>query len=291
MGCKLCKKKGYQKINYLAPQEKEIKIKDYTSEKDNNLEILEIKYNILNYVPLVEFVNLLEQFNLDTLNIITDEPMRTKFGYDDEFLNKPINRNEFQNFIENKIYDLEDINEILTNNQEIMKIFLEMCLQIYDNLEFALNQNNKEENIIIKKRNILAIGMLFCSCENIEKIKLFFDIFKNEKEEFAKSEALDNYLLTLFLISSYCLVKARENINHSPLGINILSKEDLYNLLKVSQLKNCEYLVKIFNEEFFGEKNIKWEDFKYKFENIEKSFGWVLTSKGIRRKLEKILSS
>ena len=291
MGCKLCKKKGYQKINYLAPQEKEIKIKDYTSEKDNNLEILEIKYNILNYVPLVEFVNLLEQFNLDTLNIITDEPMRTKFGYNDEFLNKPINRNEFQNFIENKIYDLEDINEILTNNKEIMKIFLEMCLQIYDNLEFALNQNNKEENIIIKKRNILAIGMLFCSCENIEKIKLFFDIFKNEKEEFAKSEALDNYLLTLFLISSYCLVKARENINHSPLGINILSKEDLYNLLKVSQLKNCEYLVKIFNEEFFGEKNIKWEDFKYKFENIEKSFGWVLTSKGIRRKLEKIPSS
>ena len=291
MGCKLCKKKGYQKINYLAPQEKEIKIKDYTSEKDNNLEILEIKYNILNYVPLVEFVNLLEQFNLDTLNIITDEPMRTKFGYNDEFLNKPINRNEFQNFIENKIYDLEDINEILTNNKEIMKIFLEMCLQIYDNLEFALNQNNKEENIIIKKRNILAIGMLFCSCENIEKIKLFFDIFKNEKEEFAKSEALDNYLLTLFLISSYCLVKARENINHSHLGINILSKEDLYNLLKVSQLKNCECLVEVFNEEFFGEKNIKWEDFKYKFENIEKSFGWVLTSKGIRRKLEKIPSS
>ena len=288
MGCKFCKKKGYQKINYLAPDEKEIEIKDYSSKNDNILEILETKYNILNYVQLVEYVNLLDQFNLETLTIITDEPMKIIFRYDDEFLTKSLSKEEFKNFIEKKIYLLEIINEIISNNQEIMPIFLNMCLVIYDNLEFALNQKYEDKSSIniIKKSNLLAIGMLYCSCENIEKIKLFFDIFKNEKEEFYKSDKLDNYLLTLFLTSSYCLVKARENISNQNKEINSLSKEDLTTLLNIYQVKKCENLVTTFNEVFFRGQNFKWEIFKNKFEDKENGFGWLLTSKGIRRKLE-----
>ena len=34
MGCNQCRKKGYQKVNYLAPDEKEISFKDYSSPND-----------------------------------------------------------------------------------------------------------------------------------------------------------------------------------------------------------------------------------------------------------------
>ena len=34
MGCNQCRKKGYQKVNYLAPDEKEISFKDYSSSND-----------------------------------------------------------------------------------------------------------------------------------------------------------------------------------------------------------------------------------------------------------------
>jgi hypothetical protein len=286
MGCNMCKKKTYQKINYLAPEDKEIEIKDYSSQNDKNLEILETKNNFFNFVQLVEFVNLLEQFSIETSTIITDEPMRTKFTSTDEFLNQDINVEEFQSFIENKIFNLEDLSDIMETNQQYVPIFKEMCIDIYKALQLKLGQHYNDDQYILKKRNLLAIGMLFCACENIEKIKLFFDIFKNDKEEFCKSDNLDDFLLTLFLISSYCLISVRINLNNVELGIEKVSKDDLIKLVKIYELENCRNLVAKFNDGFFGQEGCKWENFRKKFEDIENGFGWVISSKGIRRKLE-----
>ena len=290
MGCNYCKKKGYQKINYLAPLEKEISIKDYYSENDKQLEIIETKFNFFSYVQLVEYANLLEEFSFETSTLVTDEPMRTNFNSNDLFLTKEMSSEEFQSFIENKIFNLEEIYEILSNNKEIATIFKLICIEIYkaleEKLEYSKIENKKTG--LINKRNLLAIGILFCSCENIEKIKLFFDIFKNNKEEFCKSDNLDDFLLTLFLISSYCLISVRININNDKLGIEKVSKDDLIKLLNIFELENCRNLVAKFNDKFFGQEEgcYKWENFRKKFEDIENGFGWVISSKGIRRKLE-----
>ena len=330
-----CEKRTYQKINYLAPEEREIEIKDFDSPNDKNLEILESKFNFFNFVQLVEYVNLLDQFNIQTSTIITDEPMRTNFSSKDEFLKQTMSIEEFQSFIENKIFDLEGLFEIIGNkdNQESISIFKNMCLEIYRALDLKLKQHSKENNEtdLIKKSNILAIGILFCACENIEKIKLLFNIFKRgkeedkkkeekkkeeenkeeenkeeenkeeenneeenkeeekkkeEEEEFRKSDDLNDYLLTQFLISSYCLISARKKISNTALQIEKIEEDDLINLANVSELKNCENLVKKFNETFFEKESYKWEEFKRKFEDIDNGFGWVISSKGIRRKLE-----
>ena len=56
--------------------------------------------------------------------------------------------------------------------------------------------------------------------------------------------------------------------------------------------KNSENLFKYFNNNFFGENKdeLDWDEFKKKFisnENQEnKSFGWILSTQGIRSKLE-----
>ena len=68
--------------------------------------------------------------------------------------------------------------------------------------------------------------------------------------------------------------------------IEKIEEDDLINLANVSELKNCENLVKKFNETFFEKESYKWEEFKRKFEDIDNGFGWVISSKGIRRKLE-----
>ena len=287
MGCNFCKKKGYQKINYLAPQEKEIEIKDYSSPNDKDLEILETKMNFFNFVQLVEYVNLLEQFSIETSTIITDEPMHTNFSSKDEFLNQDISIEEFQSLLENKIFYLDELYDIIENNKEIVSLFKEMCIEIYKALELKLRQHsNENETNIVKKRNLLAIGILFCSSENIEKIKLFFDIFKNEQELFCESKELDNFLLSLFLIGSYCLISARNKISNTKLGIEKIKKEDLTKLVSCAELKDCEYLVKIFNDNFFRGKSYEWNEFKNKFEDMENGFGWIISSRGIRRKLE-----
>ena len=284
MGCNFCRKKGYERVNYLAPEEKEIVLKDYSSPNDEPLDILESKQNFLNRVQLVDYINLLEQFSKDTSEIITDEPMHSDFSPKDEFLDESMSLEEFQSFIENKILMVDDLKDLIQKESKI--IFKKLCDEIYKGLENKLREHDNSFNTI-EKRNILAIGILYCDCENIEKIKLFFDIYKyEEKNEFVKSEKLNDFLITLFLISSYCITTSRNNIFDEQKGIKKLEKEQLLNLYKISELKNCENLVNIFNESFFKNESYNWNDFKKKFMDVDKGFGWIFSSKGIRRKLE-----
>ena len=288
MGCNLCRKKGYQKVNYLAPDEKEINFKDYTSPNDEPLTIIESKENFLNFVQLVEYVNLLEQFTIESSTVNSERQLRTKFSSKDEFLTKEISLEEFQSFIENKIFTLEELYEITGNNEKSASIFKQICIEVYKALELKLKQhyNESETPVIIKKRNLLAMGLLFCNSNNVEKVKLFFDIFKNDNEEIAKSEELDDYLLSLFLTGSYCLISARNKIGGNYNEVGKLPKEDLVKLVNCAELKDCENLVNMFNNNFFVKESYTWEDFKGKFEDLENGFGWIFSSKGIRRKLE-----
>ena len=71
-------------------------------------------------------------------------------------------------------------------------------------------------------------------------------------------------------------------------GIRQLNENELLNLYETSDLQNCEQLVERFNYTFFTKDGYNWDDFKKQFIDIDYGFGWVLSSKGIRRKLELI---
>ena len=205
----------------------------------------------------------------------------------DEFFQKEMSVEEFQSFIENKIFNVDEIYDLLGSNEKSASIFKQMCIEIYKALELKLRQHYKnEEAIVIKKKNLIPIGLLFCDSKNIEKIKLFFDIFKNEDDAFIKSEELDNFMLSVFLVASYCLISARNKIGKNSEGLEKLSQEDLVKMINFAELKDCQNLLKVFNEEFFDKESFTWTEFKAKFEDAENGFGWIFTSKGIRRKLE-----
>ena len=283
----MCRKKGYQKVNYLAPDEKEIEFKDYSSPNDQPLYIIETKNNFFNFVQLVEYLNLLEQFTIQNSTVDSDPNMKTKFSSKDEFLTQEMSLEEFQSFIQNKIFTLDELIELIGNNEEIATLFKEICVEIYKALELKLKQYyNDGSPIIIKKRNLLPIGILFCSSNNVEKMKFIFDIFKNENGEISKSEELDDYLLSLFLTGSYCLISARNKIGNNFNKIEKLEKDELLKLINCAELKDCKNLVDVFNEKFFDKEKYNWEDFKEKFKDLENGFGWIFSSKGVRRKLE-----
>ena len=287
MGCHMCRKKGYQIVNHLAPEEKEIKFKDYSSPNDEPLSIIENKQNFFNFVQLVEYINLLDQFTIETSTVSSKNAMKIKFSSKDEFLKKEISLEEFQSFIENKIFNLEELYEITGNNEKSASIFKQMCIEIYKALELKLRQHNNDNSpVILKKSNLIPIGILYCASNNIEKIKLIFDIFKNDNEEISKSDELNEYLLSLFLTGSYCLISARNKVGSTNEEIGKLAKEDLVKLINVSELKDCENLVNVFNNSFFTKEKYNWEEFKGKFEDLENGFGWIFSSKGIRRQLE-----
>ena len=242
-------------MNYFAPDEKEIKFKDYSSPNDHLLGEIESKQNFFKYIALYEYINLLDNFTVENSTVRSDFPKKNRFSSSDEFYQKDIAKEEFQSFIENKIFKIDEISELAKSNELSATIFKQICIEFYRALELKLRQNyESNDNVVIRRKNLIPFGLIFCHGNNIEKIKLFFDLFKNENEEFCKSDDLDNFMLTAFLTSSYCLISARNKIGKNFDNIEELQKDELIRLVNCAELKDNQNLVKVFNETFFDKE-------------------------------------
>jgi hypothetical protein len=286
-----CKRVSEDTSSIFAPGEQEISFPDYESRSDSYFALIEGKYNLIKNVQLLEFMNLLEAFSIETATINFQGKYRSNFSSKDEFLSTIIHQDEFQSFIENKLLNTDDIIEMYGEDEQTLALFKECFVKIFSSLNVKLNSIYKGGDKIdkISKRNIVGLGLLFCRGQNISKVKLFFDLFKDENERFGKSDILDNYLISLFIISSYCLLSIRMTINNPGKELPKIENNLAYNLLNSNGLaqKNCENLLKYFNDKFFEKENYTWDEFKKKFsENKNESFSWIFSTKGIRSKLE-----
>ena len=290
-----CKKISEDTSSIFAPGEQEVYFPDYESRSDKYFSLIEGKYNLIKHIQLLEFLNLLELFSLETATIHHDGKFRSDFSSKDKFLDTILHQDEFQSFIENKLLKIPDIIEIFGEDEQTSTIFKECFVKIFSSLNVKLNsyyQTNREDKIT--KRNLVGLGLLFCRGQNISKIKLFFDFFKDENNHFVKSENLDNYLIGLFFISAYCLLTIRTSINYPGQNLPKIGNNLAQNLLNGNGMtqKHVENLLKYFNEKFFDKESFTWEEFKKKFEyDNSNSFAWIFSTKGIRSKLEdKIIS-
>ena len=274
--------------SFASTTEKEIAVQKYSSTNDAFFTEIEKKYNILTYIQLVEYINLLEYFTLDTATVAFEGQMKTEYSSRDEFLTYIISVDEFQSFIENKILKVKEIYEMAGNNELMVSTFKSGFIELYNSLKMKLNQHYQKEKDfdIITKRTLIPLGILFAISNIVGKIKLIFDIFKDENGNFTKSNELDEFLLSSFLLSSYCMISTRRKISKINSNISELGKDDLIKCLQVSELKDCENLVNIFNQTFFEKESYSWPEFKEKFEKKGNGFQWILSPSGIRSKLE-----
>ena len=291
MGSDFCceKRTVNNSIQSFAPSnEQEIPPHKFTSTNDSYFEEIESKYNVLTYINLIDYINLLENYTIETATLPFSGNIKTEYSGKDAFMSKQMSVDEFQSFIENKLFVIKEITGLGEKNELMLTISKSVFLEIYSSLELKLNQNfnNPSNEPIINKGMLMPLGIIFCSCNVLGKIKLIFDLFKNEQNKFVKSDELNTYLISSFLICSYCMISARKKINKTNSNIKALTKDDLIKCLKVSELKDSQNLVKVFNNTFFDKDELTWDEFKAKFENNEGGFQWLLSSKGIRKKLE-----
>ena len=291
-GCNFCQscscssKKRNQNIYQIAPStEKQITKYKYSSTFDPFYDEIEGKYNILTYIQLINYINLLKYYSLETATLKFNRPLKTQFSPKDSFLSQPISVDHFQSFIENHLFKIPEIYEMSAKNEFGFSIFKTVILEVHKSLELKLNQHYGEtiENRI-RKRNLVPLGILYCVSNVVSKIKLIFDLHKNENGLFVKSNELNEYLISSFLIASYCIVSARNKISaHSQLFPG-LTKDELIQMIQVSELKDSQNLVNVFNNSFFDKEALTWEEYRNKFEDIN-GFQWILSSNGIRKKL------
>ena len=290
MGLNICCEKRFAKTEIYSlapPNEREISPIRFTSPNDSFFEDIETKYNVFTYIQLVEFLNLLENYSIETATLTFTGKMRTDFSKNDQFLSATMNVDEFQSFLENKIFKTSEINALSENNEEMLSRFKTAFIEIFGSLELKLNQHYSQNNgETITKKTLIPIGVIFCISSIVGKIKLIFDLYKNDNNMFVKSDDFDKYLISSFLICSYCMISSRRKVSNSHSNVPKMNNSDMIKCLKVSELKDSQNLVKVFNETFFDKEELSWSEFRDKFEDKENSFQWILSPKGIRKKLE-----
>ena len=290
MGFDLCcqKKLSKKELYSFAPtREKEILRIKYKSNYDFLFEELEHKYNILGHIQLIDYVNLLNNYEPETATLNLTGVMKKDYSHHDYSLSYVMTVDIFQNFIENKLYKTSEIIQLSEKKELMLSTFTEVCREIFNSLELKLNQHYEEKrNDRITKKILISLGVLYCKSDVIGKIKLIYDLFKNDKDKFVKSEDFEKYLISSFLICSYCMLSVRKKIIRANKKIPEMKEEDFINCLKVCQLKISQNLLTIFNENFFDKDEFDWNEFKSKFNQKENGFQWILSPKGIRKMLE-----
>ena len=282
------KKSDENQYDDFAQGQTNIVFPEYKSISDAFLVDVEKNNNLFYFIPLIDFVNLLENFTIRNDTNPTEIKRKTNYKSTDKFLEEEISREEFQAFITIDILNHKNIYDIAMKNNEKKENFQNIFTIIYDSLLTQLNQHFKNKmSERLKKRHILAIGLLYCLSNNIGKIKFFYDIFNAEDIGFWKCEELDEFLLSLFVIASTGIINARMKIGTINKNFPPLKQEESYALVKYNELNNCQKLLKQFDKEFFDIDQMTYEEFKGRF-SASNSCGWIFEPKGIREKLQTI---
>lgn len=285
----LCSKQS-QSITSPLPSEKEVSICSYKSNADDTLKLQENKFNYLNKINFADFLyslanysneNATVEFKYDDVNIdfkITSPTFSDDFGVD-----------VFQSFIENRILKHDNIYNAKIE-ESLIGIFKDNLIQNVTALNLKLKQSHTDDPNFtgVKKSNIIPYGLLYCVGANTVKIKAIFNLF-GDNGIIKKSVAFDEFLLSLFLIASYCSISARNKLGKYD-TFGQISKENLKELLNTAELKDCQNLVTVTNKLIFGEDlsvSLTYEQFKEKFKGQENAISFLLSPSGVRSLLEK----
>ena len=278
--------------------EKEINIISYKSIADKTYELQEGKFNFFRKINYKDFLYSLVNFSSENATLKDDYiNVNNNYSMNDSFFNESFDNDIFQSFLENKILKHKAINNDLLNNEKAVSIFKECFLSANSGLGLKLSQDAKmkgdssvDKNNIIKKGNCIGYGILYCQGKNYVKIESLFNLFQ-EGSLVKKSEKLNSFLLSLFLIPSYGMLTARTKLEKYE-EIGKIKKEQLKELMDTSELKDSQNLLEVTNKLLFGEdtyQSLNYSQFKSKFENNNKetSLAFLLSASGVRYMLAK----
>ena len=271
--------------------EKEVPVPGYSSGADETVKLIEDKYMFLKDIHFLEYVHLLSKFSMSNATIDEDfKDMKPTYNFKEEWFNEEITEDAFQVFIEKKIIKHKALYEKLTQDEEKSSKFKDIMAKCYKKLNDKLKKAN--EGFTFKKFHALTLGFVYCKGDNISKIKFLFNLFADEESKLCKCSEFSEFQEALYLLCSYVAIAVRVDLAELYREEFIsIPKEDLKKLLDPCQHKDCQHLVEVTDNRFFGvdgRKKYTIEEFKtvFSLSNKEECFGFILTSRGVRYLLE-----
>ena len=286
MGINCCKETQKEDPNVLAKGEQEIDFAEYTSSNDKLVQKIEQNYNLLTHLQLYYYLNHLDTFSIETATLKMDpKQFKTEFSSKGEF-DKLITVDEFQSFLENRILKEKELYTMAGEDESLSSTFKDILLGVYNDLSMKVGQYRGENKPTLKKLHLIPLALLFCISTNIAKIKLFFDLFA-EDGKLKQSKELDEFVISLFITASFCMVSSRIKLGKRNQKIGAGEANEAKKAVSCSELKDNQEVLKVFKETFFKKDELTFDEVKSLFENKKEGFGWMFNSKGVRNMLEK----
>ena len=286
MGINCCKETQKEDPNVLAKGEQEIDFAEYTSSNDKLVQKIEQNYNLLTHLQLYYYLNHLDTFSIETATLKMDpKEFKTEFSSKGEF-DKLITVDEFQSFLENRILKEKELYTMAGEDESLTSTFKDILLGVYNDLSMKVGQYRGENKPTLKKLHLIPLALLFCISTNIAKIKLFFDLFA-EDGKLKQSKELDDFVISLFITASFCMVSSRIKLGKRNQKIGAVEANEAKKAVSCSELKDNQEVLKVFKETFFKKDELTFDEVKSLFENKKEGFGWMFNSKGVRNMLEK----
>ena len=293
----LCAKKT-QSTSNMIETEKEISLPSYKSDGDKYYESQENKFNFFRKLNFADYLYSLVHFSSENATLEDNyDKANVNVSMEEPFFCELFSNDIFQSFIENKILKHKAIYELAGSNEKMVSIFKETFLAANNGLGLKLAQSAKEKgdenadkNSIIKKGDAIAYGLLYCAGANYIKIRALFNLFKKD-DQLKPSDKFDEFLLSIFIISSYGMVSARNKLSKFE-EVGEIEKDKLKELIGTSELKDCQNMVEVTKKMLFGQDlsvGLSYQNFKDKFEVNDKdnSLAFLLTSSGVRYMIQK----
>ena len=286
MGINCCKETQKEDPNVLAKGEQEIDFAEYTSSNDKLVQKIEQNYNLLTHLQLYYYLNHLDTFSIETATLKMDpKEFKTEFSSKGEF-DKLITVDEFQSFLENRILKEKELYTMAGEDESLSSTFKDILLGVYNDLSMKVGQYRGENKPTLKKLHLIPLALLFCISTNIAKVKLFFDLFA-EDGKLKQSKELDEFVISLFITASFCMVSSRIKLGKRNQKIGAVEANEAKKAVSCSELKDNQEVLKVFKETFFKKDELTFDEVKSLFENKKEGFGWMFNSKGVRNMLEK----
>ena len=286
MGINCCKETQKEDPNVLAKGEQEIDFAEYTSSNDKLVQKIEQNYNLLTHLQLYYYLNHLDTFSIETATLKMDpNKFKTEFSSKGEF-DKLITVDEFQSFLENRILKEKELYTMAGEDESLSSTFKDILLGVYNDLSMKVGQYRGENKPTLKKLHLIPLALLFCISTNIAKIKLFFDLFA-EDGKLKQSKELDEFVISLFITASFCMVSSRIKLGKRNQKIGAVEANEAKKAVSCSELKDNQEVLKVFKDTFFKKDELTFDEVKSLFENKKEGFGWMFNSKGVRNMLEK----
>ena len=265
----------------------------FKSKVDEQLKVIEKTYMYLRYIPLREYACLLKHFSREksTLKLnISYEIEGSYFSIADKFIVEEIDEDDFDIFINNYIVTHDEIYGHLSENPEKCLIFKKILKSYYNQILLRIKKIDGDKDKFFKYY-ALVLGFLYCKGKIDEKIKFLFDLFA-ENNVLRGDDVFYRFNFFLYLIASYITLSTLA-INSGKGGfLPPVDKVEIKKCLDACEIRDCENLLKTIGNKYFGENG----EISYTFEtfseicknrDIDDTYGFIFTSKGIRYYLEK----